>query len=219
MLAKVFGDRDGRGVVPSDAEVERADAAGDEGRRLRSPPWDRQPVAVVLDGDRLATSRMQELATWLNVAETTFVLPARDADTDYRVRIVTVADELPFAGHPTLGTCHAWLDAGHQPRDEALSCRNAPPARSASGARGPSLPSPRRHDAARATWTTTPAPRSWPLSASPTARQTTQAQQQTTQAQQNIGEAQVKSQRAAGEAERAAGDVQQALDEALGAMP
>jgi PhzF family phenazine biosynthesis protein len=78
------------------------------------------PVAVVLDGDGLSARRMQELAAWLNVAETTFVLPARNPDADYRVRIFTVADELPFAGHPTLGTCHAWLDAGHQPRDEAL---------------------------------------------------------------------------------------------------
>ena len=78
------------------------------------------PVAVVLDGDGLTTARMQELATWLNVAETTFVLPARDPGADYRVRIFTVADELPFAGHPTLGTCHAWLDAGHEPRDEAV---------------------------------------------------------------------------------------------------
>jgi PhzF family phenazine biosynthesis protein len=83
-------------------------------------PGTGNPVAVVLDGDGLSARRMQELATWLNVAETTFVLPARDPDADYRVRIFTVAGELPFAGHPTLGTCHAWLDAGHQPRDETL---------------------------------------------------------------------------------------------------
>jgi PhzF family phenazine biosynthesis protein len=83
-------------------------------------PGTGNPVAVVLDGDGLAARRMRELAAWLNVAETTFVLPARDPDADYRVRIFTVAEELPFAGHPTLGTCHAWLDAGHQPRDETL---------------------------------------------------------------------------------------------------
>jgi PhzF family phenazine biosynthesis protein len=83
-------------------------------------PGTGNPVAVVLDGDGLTPRRMQELATWLNVAETTFVLPARDPDADYRVRIFTVAGELPFAGHPTLGTCHAWLDAGHQPRDETV---------------------------------------------------------------------------------------------------
>jgi PhzF family phenazine biosynthesis protein len=83
-------------------------------------PGTGNPVAVVLDGDGLTPRRMQELATWLNVAETTFVLPARDPDADFRVRIFTVAGELPFAGHPTLGTCHAWLDAGHQPRDETV---------------------------------------------------------------------------------------------------
>jgi PhzF family phenazine biosynthesis protein len=83
-------------------------------------PGTGNPVAVVLDADGLTPRRMQELAAWLNVAETTFVLPARDPGADYRVRIFTVAEELPFAGHPTLGTCHAWLHAGHQPRDESL---------------------------------------------------------------------------------------------------
>jgi PhzF family phenazine biosynthesis protein len=83
-------------------------------------PGTGNPVAVVLDGDGLPARRMQELATWLNVAETAFVLPARDPEADYRVRIFTVAGEVPFAGHPTLGTCHAWLEAGHQSRDEAL---------------------------------------------------------------------------------------------------
>jgi PhzF family phenazine biosynthesis protein len=71
------------------------------------------PVAVVLDGDGLDTARMQQLAAWLNVAETAFVLPATVPEADYRVRIFTVASELPFAGHPTLGTCHAWLAAGN----------------------------------------------------------------------------------------------------------
>jgi len=76
------------------------------------------PVAVVLDGTGLHLAWMQQLAAWLNVAETTFVLPAEDPDADYRVRIFTVAEELPFAGHPTLGTCHAWLAAGNRPRHE-----------------------------------------------------------------------------------------------------
>ena len=76
------------------------------------------PVAVVLDGTGLDVAWMQQLAAWLNVAETTFVLPAEDPDADYRVRIFTVAEELPFAGHPTLGTCHAWLAAGNRPRHE-----------------------------------------------------------------------------------------------------
>ena len=76
------------------------------------------PVAVVLDGTGLDVAWMQQLAAWLNVAETTFVLPAEAPDADYRVRIFTVAEELPFAGHPTLGTCHAWLAAGNRPRHE-----------------------------------------------------------------------------------------------------
>jgi PhzF family phenazine biosynthesis protein len=76
------------------------------------------PVAVVLDGTGLDVAWMQQLADWLNVAETTFVLPADDPDADYRVRIFTVAEELPFAGHPTLGTCHAWLAAGNRPQHD-----------------------------------------------------------------------------------------------------
>lgn len=76
------------------------------------------PVAVVLDGDGLEELWMQRLAAWLNVAETAFVLPAENPTADYRVRIFTVAEELPFAGHPTLGTCHAWLAAGNRPRHE-----------------------------------------------------------------------------------------------------
>jgi PhzF family phenazine biosynthesis protein len=76
------------------------------------------PVAVVLDGTGLDVAWMQRLAAWLNVAETTFVLPTKDPDADYRVRIFTVAEELPFAGHPTLGTCHAWLAAGNRPRHD-----------------------------------------------------------------------------------------------------
>jgi PhzF family phenazine biosynthesis protein len=71
------------------------------------------PVAVVLDGDGIDAERMQQIAAWLNVAETTFVLPPQLPAADYRVRIFTIAAELPFAGHPTLGTCHAWLAAGN----------------------------------------------------------------------------------------------------------
>jgi len=74
------------------------------------------PVAVVLDGDGIDPARMQQIAAWLNVAETTFVLPATHPQADYRVRIFTVTGELPFAGHPTLGTCHAWLAAGNASR-------------------------------------------------------------------------------------------------------
>ena len=75
------------------------------------------PVAVVLDSDGIDPTRMQQIASWLNVAETTYVLPATRPEADYRVRIFTVTAELPFAGHPTLGTCHAWLAAGHAPRN------------------------------------------------------------------------------------------------------
>lgn len=75
------------------------------------------PVAVVLDGSGLTTAQMQRFARWTNLSETTFVLPPDAQGADYQVRIFTPAAELPFAGHPTLGTCHAWLGAGHRPRD------------------------------------------------------------------------------------------------------
>ncbi len=70
------------------------------------------PVAVVLDADDLSDEEMQRFARWTNLAETTFVLPPTRPEADYRVRIFTPVLELPFAGHPTLGTCHAWLDYG-----------------------------------------------------------------------------------------------------------
>lgn len=66
------------------------------------------PVAVVLDGDGLSDEQMQGFARWTNLSETTFVLPPQTTAADYRVRIFTPVSELPFAGHPTLGTCHAW---------------------------------------------------------------------------------------------------------------
>jgi PhzF family phenazine biosynthesis protein len=75
------------------------------------------PVAVVLDGAGLATEDMQRFANWTNLSETTFVLPPTSSAADYRVRIFTPALELPFAGHPTLGTCHAWLTSGQVGRD------------------------------------------------------------------------------------------------------
>jgi PhzF family phenazine biosynthesis protein len=74
-------------------------------------PYRGNPVAVVLDGDGLETEAMQRFAAWTNLSETTFVLPPQDPGADYRVRIFTPVAELPFAGHPTLGTCHAWLEA------------------------------------------------------------------------------------------------------------
>lgn len=74
------------------------------------------PLAVVLDGDGLDTAQMQAFARWTQLSETTFLLPPTDASADYRVRIFTQCSELLFAGHPTLGSCHAWLEAGGRPR-------------------------------------------------------------------------------------------------------
>ncbi|MGN6815809.1 MAG: PhzF family phenazine biosynthesis protein [Solirubrobacterales bacterium] len=75
------------------------------------------PVAVVLDAEGLSNEEMQGFARWTNLSEATFVLPPADPGGDYRVRIFTPVLELPFAGHPTLGTCHAWLEAGGEPRE------------------------------------------------------------------------------------------------------
>ena len=78
------------------------------------------PLAVVLDGEDLTDAQMQAFAAWTQLSETTFVLPptpeGRAGGADYRVRIFTPGGELPFAGHPTLGTAHAWLAAGGQPQ-------------------------------------------------------------------------------------------------------
>jgi PhzF family phenazine biosynthesis protein len=83
-------------------------------------PYAGNPVAVVHDADGLSTEQMQRFAHWTNLSETTFVLPPTDAGADYRVRIFTPTAELPFAGHPTLGTCHAWLSNGGVPRGDAI---------------------------------------------------------------------------------------------------
>jgi PhzF family phenazine biosynthesis protein len=82
-----------------------------------SGPCSGNPVAVVLEAEGMAEEEMQRFARWTNLAETTFVLPATRPRADYRVRIFTPVLELPFAGHPTLGTCHAWLQAGGEARD------------------------------------------------------------------------------------------------------
>jgi PhzF family phenazine biosynthesis protein len=73
-------------------------------------------LAVVLDGSSLSEERMQRFARWTNLSETVFLLPPQSDAADYRVRIFTPGGELPFAGHPTLGSCHAWLEAGGTPR-------------------------------------------------------------------------------------------------------
>lgn len=79
-------------------------------------PMTGNPLGVVLDAEDLSTDEMQAITRWLNLSETAFLLPATTPDADYRVRIFTLARELPFAGHPTLGSCHAWLEAGGEPR-------------------------------------------------------------------------------------------------------
>ena len=83
-------------------------------------PYTGNPVAVVHDADGLSGEEMQRFANWMNFSETTFLLPPEQAGADYRVRIFTPVLELPFAGHPTLGTCHAWLEAGGQPKEAGV---------------------------------------------------------------------------------------------------
>ena len=75
-------------------------------------PFRGNPVAVVLEGGGLDTTAMQRIAAWTNLSETTFVLPPTSAAADYRLRIFTPRTELPFAGHPTIGSAHAVLEAG-----------------------------------------------------------------------------------------------------------
>jgi PhzF family phenazine biosynthesis protein len=86
-------------------------------------PYRGNPVAVVLDGEGLSDDELARFARWTNLSETTFLLPPTTPEADYRLRIFTPGGELPFAGHPTLGSCHAWLQgggpegAGGTPRD------------------------------------------------------------------------------------------------------
>ena len=86
-------------------------------------PYFGNALAVVLDGTGLSDAAMQRFAAWTNLSETTFLLPptpeAAAAGADYQVRIFTTAYEMPFAGHPTLGSCHAWLEHGGVPKDPA----------------------------------------------------------------------------------------------------
>jgi PhzF family phenazine biosynthesis protein len=79
-------------------------------------PYLGNPLAVVVDGEGLDTVEMQRFASWTNLSETTFLLPPTDPAADYRVRIFTPVAELPFAGHPTLGSARAWLAHGGVPR-------------------------------------------------------------------------------------------------------
>ena len=83
-------------------------------------PLEGNALAVISDADDLTEAQMAALARWTNLSETTFVLRPTHPEADYRVRIFTPQRELPFAGHPTLGTCHVWLDNGGTPRGEYI---------------------------------------------------------------------------------------------------
>ncbi len=83
-------------------------------------PLTGNPLAVISDADGLSGDEMQRMANWLDFAETTFLLPPTDAAADYRVRIFSRERELPFAGHPTLGSAHAWLEAGGEPKHDGV---------------------------------------------------------------------------------------------------
>lgn len=81
-----------------------------------SVPFKGNPLAVVFDADALSDADMLAIARWTNLSETAFLVAPSDPAADYRVRIFTTGGELPFAGHPTLGAAHAFLDAGAQPK-------------------------------------------------------------------------------------------------------
>ena len=91
-----------------------------------STPLGGNPVAVVHDAEGLEDQAMQRFAQWTNLSETTFLLPPSTSEADYRVRIFTPAEELPFAGHPTLGSCHAWLEAGGRSHDPGVVVQECP---------------------------------------------------------------------------------------------
>jgi PhzF family phenazine biosynthesis protein len=79
-------------------------------------PFKGNPLAVIFDADGLDDAQMQAIARWTNLSETTFLVTPSEPSADYRVRIFTTEEELPFAGHPTLGTAHALLESGYQPK-------------------------------------------------------------------------------------------------------
>jgi PhzF family phenazine biosynthesis protein len=79
-------------------------------------PFSGNPVGVVMNADGLTDAQMSQFARWTNFSETTFLFKPTHANADYKVRIFTPSTELPFAGHPTLGSCHAWLSLGVEPK-------------------------------------------------------------------------------------------------------
>ncbi len=90
-------------------------------------PLGGNPVAVVLDTEGLTSAQMQRFTSWTNLSEATFLLPPSDPAADYRVRIFYAAGELDFAGHPTLGSCHAWLSGGRNAPDTRHHRAGMPP--------------------------------------------------------------------------------------------
>jgi PhzF family phenazine biosynthesis protein len=78
------------------------------------------PLAVIAEADSLSDAQMQAIANWTNLSETTFLSRPKDSAADYHVRIFTPQRELPFAGHPTLGSCHVWLALGHKPKSDVV---------------------------------------------------------------------------------------------------
>jgi PhzF family phenazine biosynthesis protein len=83
-------------------------------------PFKGNPLAVIAEADGLDDDQMRAIANWTNLSETTFLMRPKDASADYHVRIFTPTRELPFAGHPTLGSCHAWLALGHKPKGDTI---------------------------------------------------------------------------------------------------
>lgn len=98
-----------KGVCPLNRRFQLVDVFHDQ-------PFSGNPLAVILDAEGLSSEEMQRITRWFNLSETTFLLPPTNKNADYRVRIFTLERELPFAGHPTLGSCHAWLTAGGKPQ-------------------------------------------------------------------------------------------------------
>lgn len=111
------------------------------------------PLAVMADAQGLGDEDLLRIANWLNLPETTFLLPPTDPEADYRVRIFTPTGELPFAGHPTLGTCHAWLSMGNRPKHPGRVVQQC----------GVGLVSVRRGEAGRLAFAAPPLVRSGPL--------------------------------------------------------
>ena len=117
-----------------------------------SRPLSGNPLAVVLEADGLGTEAMQALARWTGLSETTFLLEPDDQEADYRVRIFTPQRELPFAGHPTLGSAYAWLSGVVSRSDPRPSSRSAGRAWSGSAGMRTGWPSRRRRCNGSSRW-------------------------------------------------------------------